>query len=148
MSFKSGLEEIPAGGASAVSVTNSNITRINDVGMAEQYQAYFWGNAQANIVFAKTTRPYAYYIEACEFNAFAGPPSGSSMILGVKVGGTLNSQTFSLTSGAEYLRATATGDGIYVAANTTLELILTQVGSAVAGFCVGFSLQLKKKGAV
>lgn len=147
MSLKSGLEEIPSGGASAVSVTNSNTRRLNDAGMLEQYQSFFWGNAQANVVFAKTARPYALYIEACEFNAHGGPPAGSALILGVKVGGTLNGQTFTLTSGSEYGRATASGEGIYVAANTAVELILTQVGSGATGFCVGFSLQLRKKGA-
>jgi hypothetical protein len=129
----------------ARSVLNADLQRLADMGRI-WVPFCMWGKAQAGtdkIIAKGQFDEFDAYLEAVQFEAFAGAPAGADLILRVKINGTLHAQAFTLAAGSSYSQAAAaTTTTVLIPAGQAWELYFSQVGSTAPGYNVGGRLKL------
>jgi hypothetical protein len=125
-----GTEDLPSGltPAAAYAIINTAIQKIAQMNLLDK-DVPFFGLVRDGQVRGTSQIAIERLITAVEIRAESAAPVGSALLVQLVIGGTLQSQQYSLAAGSTYALVGVTGDGngnagsgLVVPANTTLAI--------------------------
>jgi hypothetical protein len=145
-----GTEDLPSGltPAAAYAIINTAIQKIAQMNLLDK-DVLFFGLVRDGQVRGTSQIAIERLITAVEIRAESGAPVGSALLVQLVVGGTLQSQQYSLGAGSTYALVGVTGDGnggagsgLVVPVNTTLTVKIIN-GNQAADVVVTCKTQLR-----